>query len=147
MRSQALTLAAVLLLVAGPAFAGATQEANKKTVIAFYEAGLNQKDFAKAAQYFGPRYIQHNPNAADGPEGFKRFVEFLREKFPQSHSEIKQVFADGDYVILHVHAVREPGTRGNAIVDIFRLENGKIVEHWDVVQPIPDHAANANGMF
>ena len=147
MRPQAFTLAAVLLLVAGPAFAGATQEANKKTVIAFYEAGLNQKDFAKAAQYFGPRYIQHNPNAADGPEGFKRFVEFLREKFPQSHSEIKQVFADGDYVILHVHAVREPGTRGTAIVDIFRLENGKIVEHWDVVQPIPDHAANANGMF
>jgi predicted SnoaL-like aldol condensation-catalyzing enzyme len=147
MRPQAFTLAAVLLLVAGPAFAGATQEANKKTVIAFYEAGLNQKDFAKAAQYFGPRYIQHNPNAADGPEGFKRFVEFLREKFPQSHSEIKQVFADGDYVILHVHAVREPGTRGNAIVDIFRLENGKIVEHWDVVQPIPEHAANANGMF
>jgi predicted SnoaL-like aldol condensation-catalyzing enzyme len=147
MRSQAFTLAAVLLLVAGPAFAGATQEANKKTVIAFYEAGLNQKDFAKAAQYFGPRYIQHNPNAADGPEGFKRFVEFLREKFPQSHSEIRQVFADGDYVILHVHAVREPGTRGNAIVDIFRLENGKIVEHWDVVQPIPEHAANANGMF
>ncbi len=147
MRSQAFILAAVLLLVAGPAFAGAQQEANKKTVIAFYEAGLNQKDFAKAAQYFGPRYIQHNPNAADGPEGFKRFVEFLREKFPQSHSEIKQVFADGDYVILHVHAVREPGTRGNAIVDIFRLENGKIVEHWDVVQPIPEHAANANGMF
>jgi predicted SnoaL-like aldol condensation-catalyzing enzyme len=57
------------------------------------------------------------------------------------------VFADGDYVILHVHAVREPGTRGNAIVDIFRLEDGKIVEHWDVVQPIPEKAANANGMF
>jgi predicted SnoaL-like aldol condensation-catalyzing enzyme len=147
MRPQAFTLAAVLLLFAVPAFAGAQQEANKKTVIAFYEAGLNQKDFAKAAQYFGPRYIQHNPNAGDGPEGFKRFVEFLREKFPQSHSEIKQVFADGDYVILHVHAVREPGTRGNAIVDIFRLENGKIVEHWDVVQPIPEHTANANGMF
>jgi predicted SnoaL-like aldol condensation-catalyzing enzyme len=147
MRPKAFALAAALLLVATPAFAGAQQEANKKTVIAFYEAGLNQKDFAKAAQYFGPRYIQHNPNAADGPEGFKRFVEFLREKFPQSHSEIKQVFADGDYVILHVHAVREPDTRGNAIIDIFRLENGKIVEHWDVVQPIPDHAANANSMF
>jgi predicted SnoaL-like aldol condensation-catalyzing enzyme len=57
------------------------------------------------------------------------------------------VFADGDDVILHVHAVREPGTRDNAIVDIFRLEDGKIVEHWDVVQPIPEKAANANGMF
>jgi len=135
------------LLAAAPAFAGPRQEANKKTVIAFYEAGINQKDFAKASQYFGPRYTQHNPNAADGPEGFKRFIDFLREKFPQSHSEIKQVFADGDYVILHVHAVREPGTRGNAIVDIFKLERGKIVEHWDVVQPIPEQAANPNGMF
>jgi predicted SnoaL-like aldol condensation-catalyzing enzyme len=57
------------------------------------------------------------------------------------------VFADGDYVILHVHAVRVPGTRGNAIVDIFKLENGKIVEHWDVIQEIPGEAANPNGMF
>jgi predicted SnoaL-like aldol condensation-catalyzing enzyme len=69
------------------------------------------------------------------------------EKFPASRSEITRVFADGDYVILHLHAVREPGTRGNAIVDIFKLENSKIVEHWDVVQPIPEKAANANGMF
>ena len=53
----------------------------------------------------------------------------------------------GDYVIVHVHAVREPGTRGNAIIDIFRLENGKVVEHWDVIQPVPEKAANNNGMF
>jgi len=138
---------AALLLAATPAFAGPEQEANKETVIAFYEAGINQKDFAKASQYFGPRYTQHNPNAADGPEGFHRFIDFLREKFPQSHSDIKQAFADGDYVILHVHAVREPGTRGNAIVDIFKLEHGKIVEHWDVIQPIPEQSANGNGMF
>ena len=80
----------------------------------------------------GNRYVQHNPNAADGPEGFRKFIGFLREKFPNSKSEIKRSFVDGDYVILHVHAVREPGTRGNAIIDIFKLENGKIVEHWDV---------------
>ncbi len=146
MRSSVLAFA-VLLLAASPAFAGPEQEANKATVIAFYEAGLNQKDFAKAAQYIGSRYTQHNPNAADGPEGFHRFIDFLRAKFPQSHSEIKQAFADGDYVILHVHAVREPGTRGSAIVDIFKLERGKIVEHWDVVEPIPEQSANGNGMF
>jgi predicted SnoaL-like aldol condensation-catalyzing enzyme len=143
-----LCLAAALALPAPAALADtAQQEANKKTVLEFYEAGINQKDFAKASQYFGPRYTQHNPNAADGPEGFKRFVDFLKEKFPKSHSDIKQVFADGDYVILHVHAVREPGARGSAIVDIFKLENGKIVEHWDVIQPIPEQSANTNGMF
>jgi predicted SnoaL-like aldol condensation-catalyzing enzyme len=137
------------LLFSGAASAAdtATQEANKKAVVAFYDKGLNQKDFEAASKYFGPRYVQHNPNAADGIEGFKGFVNFLREKFPDSHSEIKQVFADGDYVILHVHAVREKGTRGNAIIDIFKLENGKIVEHWDAVQPIPEKSANTNTMF
>ena len=77
---------------------------------------------------------------------FRKFIGFLREKFPNSHSEIKRSFADGDYVILHVHAVREPGTRGNAIVDIFKLEDGKIVEHWDVIQPVPENRANVNTM-
>jgi predicted SnoaL-like aldol condensation-catalyzing enzyme len=129
-----------------PALA-ADLEANKKAVLEFYEAGLNKKDFEAAAKYFGPKYIQHNPGAPDGIEGFKTFVIFLKEKFPQSHSEIKKVFADGDHVILHVHAVREPGTRGRAIVDIFRLENGKIVEHWDVAQDIPDKMPHNNGMF
>jgi len=122
-------------------------EANKKTVLEFYEQGLNKKDFEAAAKYFGPKYIQHNPGAPDGIEGFKGFLGFLREKFPNSKSEIKKVFADGDYVILHVHAVREPGTRGRAIVDIFRLEQGKIVEHWDVAQDIPEKMPHNNGMF
>ena len=127
---------------------GADLERNKKNVLDFYEKGLNQKDFAAASKHFGATYIQHNPVAADGPEGFRAFVEFLRAKFPQSKSEIKRVFAEGDYVILHVHAVREPGTRGAAIVDIFRLDaDGRIVEHWDVRQDIPEKAANNNGMF
>jgi predicted SnoaL-like aldol condensation-catalyzing enzyme len=109
--------------------------------------GHQPEGLRAASQHFGNRYVQHNPGAPDGPEGLKAFLGFLKEKFPQSRSEIKRVFADGDYVILHVHAVREPGTRGSAIVDIFKLEGGKIVEHWDVVQPIPDKAANNNGMF
>jgi predicted SnoaL-like aldol condensation-catalyzing enzyme len=125
----------------------AQQEANKKAVMEFYDKAINQKDFEAVAKYFRPHYIQHNPTARDGIEGFKAFLAFLREKFPNAHSEIKRAFADGDYVILHVHAVREPGTRGAAIVDIFRLENGKIVEHWDVRQDIPEKAANDNGML
>ena len=144
------TLVAVaLLLAASPSLApaGEREEANKKAVVEFYDKAINQKDFEAAAPYFGSRYVQHNPNAPDGIEGFKAFLGFLREKFPQSRSEIKRVLADGDYVILHVHAVRTPGERGSAIVDVFKLENGKIVEHWDVIQEIPEKAANNNGMF
>jgi predicted SnoaL-like aldol condensation-catalyzing enzyme len=122
-------------------------ERNKKIVTELYNAALNEKDFEKARRYLGDKYIQHNPTAADGPEGLKAFIAFLREKFPNNKSEIKRIFAEGDYVIVHVHAVREPGTRGNAIIDIFRLEGDKVVEHWDVVQPIPEKAANDNGMF
>jgi predicted SnoaL-like aldol condensation-catalyzing enzyme len=145
-----LAAAALALLVATPAASAADakqMEENKKTVAAFYDAALNKKDFDAAAKFLGPRYTQHNPVAADGPEGFKAFIAFLKDKFPNNRSEIKRIFADGDYVIVHVHAVREPGTRGNAIIDIFKLENGKVVEHWDAVQPIPEKAANNNGMF
>ncbi|MFO1085383.1 MAG: nuclear transport factor 2 family protein [Reyranellaceae bacterium] len=136
---------ALLFMATGPALAD--PEVNKKVVLDFYEKGLNQKDFEAAAQHFGPRYIQHNPNAPDGIEGFKAFIALRKEKFPNARSEIKRVFAEGDFVILHVHGVREPGERGVAIVDIFRLEKGKIVEHWDVVQPVPEKPANGNGMF
>jgi predicted SnoaL-like aldol condensation-catalyzing enzyme len=141
-----LILLIMLSTTAMPAVA-ADLEANKKAVVEFYEAALNRKDLDAAVKYFGPHYIQHNPGAQDGIEGFKAFVTFLHDKFPNAHSEIKRVFADGDYVILHVHAVREPGTRGRAIVDIFRLEDGKIVEHWDVVQDIPEKMPHNNGMF
>jgi predicted SnoaL-like aldol condensation-catalyzing enzyme len=143
------SLAAFALLLARPALAADAKqmEENKKIIAEFYDAALNQKDFEKASKYLGSRYTQHNPVAADGPEGLKGFLAFLKDKFPNNRSEIKRIFADGDYVIVHVHAVREPGTRGNAIIDIFKLENGKVVEHWDVIQPIPEKAANNNGMF
>jgi predicted SnoaL-like aldol condensation-catalyzing enzyme len=122
-------------------------EANKNTVMAFFEAGLNKKDFDAASKFFGERYVQHNPLSADGIDGFKAFLSFLMETFPQLRGNIKRVFAEGDYVIMHTHGVRVPGQRGSAIVDIFKLEDGKIVEHWDVIQPIPENAINQNGMF
>ncbi len=150
MTGIALALAAATLAVTAlpvRAADGPQQEINKKNVVEFYEKAINQKDFEAASKHLGSRYTQHNPIAADGPEGLKAFLQFLREKFPNARSEIKRVFADGDYVILHVHAVREPATRGSAIVDIFKLENGKIVEHWDVRQDVPEKAANSNGMF
>lgn len=123
------------------------QEINKRIVTAFYHQALNEKDFKKASTYLGAQYIQHNPHASDGREGLEAFIKYLREEYPNSKSNIKRVFADGDYVILHVHSVRIPGERGRAIVDIFRIENQKIVEHWDVIQEIPEQLANSNGMF
>ncbi len=149
MLKKLLALSAASLVLSTPLFALSANEMelNKKTVVDFYNKAINQKDFAAASQYLGNRYTQHNPNVADGPEGFKKALEYLREHYPDSHSEIKRVFADGDYVILHVHSIREPGTRGRAIFDLFKLENGKIVEHWDTVQDIPEASANDNSMF
>ena len=137
------------LALASAAHAGESvqEQANIKAVKAFYDVALNRLDYEAASKYLGAGYKQHNPTAADGPEGLKGFIAYLKANFPQTHSEITQAFADGDYVILRVHAVRVPGTLGNAIVDIFRLQDGKVVEHWDSVQPIPDKAANNNGMF
>jgi predicted SnoaL-like aldol condensation-catalyzing enzyme len=145
-----IALAVAILALATPAARAAgdaQEERNKKIVLDFYQKAINEKDFEAASKHFGGRYTQHNPIVADGPEGLKALLEYLRANVPSLHSEIKRVFADGDYVILHVHSIREPGTRGRAIVDIFKLENGKIVEHWDVIQDIPEKAANPNGMF
>ncbi len=140
--------AAALVLMACSGYgADARQEDNKKIVMEFYDKAINQKDFEAASKYLGPVYIQHNQNAADGAGGLKAFIRSLREKFPNARSEVKRVFVDGDYVILHVHAVRTPGTRGMAIVDIFRLKNGKIEEHWDAHEDIVEKPANGNGMF
>ena len=141
------TIVLGLLLMHNAVQAGPMQDDNKKAVVDFYEKAINQKDIEAASKYLGARYIQHNQHATDGAEGLRNFLAFLREKHPRSYSTIKRVFADGDFVILHVHAVRDPGTRGMAVVDIFRLENGKIVEHWDVHEDIIDKPANGNGMF
>lgn len=120
---------------------------NIEIALAFYEAALNRHDFEEASQYLGPTYTQHNPNALDGKEGFAGFLGWLRENHPQSCGIIKRTWADGDYVIMHVLERRHPDDRGDAVVDIFRFENGKIVEHWDVTQAIPEQLAHSNGMI
>ena len=122
----------------------------RDVVLAFYEAALNAKDVEETKKFLGDVYIQHNPAVADGPEGLLRFVRFRRERFPESHSEVKRVIAEGDLVVLHVHSVLVPGTPGRNIVDIFRVEGDKVVEHWDVIQHIPEELfppLNDNGLF
>ena len=100
-----------------------------------------------ALAHLGPTYRQHNPTVADGIEGWKAFILWLKAKRPDFRVEIKRVVAEGDLVMLHVHMVLDATDRGRAGVEIFRLENGRIVEHWDVLQAIPETAANANTMF
>jgi len=121
--------------------------ANKRVVTAFYEAAINRKDYDRAVTFLGSQYKQHNPTAGDGAAGLKSFIDFLKAKFPSQHGEIKQIIAEGDLVALHVHSTRGDGTPGRAVVDIFRVEHGKVVEHWDVIQDIPEKSANGNGMF
>lgn len=123
------------------------REANKRTVLAFYDAALNRLDIDEAATYLGPHFIQHNPRSKDGVEGFRALLQDVKKQFPGLRSDVKRAFADGDFVMLHVHVRLQPQEPGLAIVEIFRLEQGRIVEHWDVRQPVPETAANTNGMF
>ena len=125
-----------------------TPEENKRLVREYYELAFNAQQPEEAvARYQGPYYRQHNPQAADGGEPFIGFVRYMAGAYPQMRIDIKRLVAEGDLVVTHSHLVREPGDRGQAVVDIFRLENGKIVEHWDVLQDVPEQAANTNTMF
>jgi predicted SnoaL-like aldol condensation-catalyzing enzyme len=123
---------------------------SRDIVVRFYEAALNEKNPDKARSFLGDNYIQHNPNVPDGIDGFLRFIRFRREKYPNARNEIKRVIADGDLVALHVHSVVIPNSPGRMIVDIFRVQDGKVVEHWDVIQEIPVALfppLNDNGLF
>jgi predicted SnoaL-like aldol condensation-catalyzing enzyme len=123
-------------------------EKNKKTVLAFYTRAFNDHEPADAvAQYVGSQYIQHNPDTPDGADAFvKSTLDFIARS-PGVHVDIKRVIAEGDFVATHNLVTTSPDSRGLAGIDIFRLENGKIVEHWDARQPVPEKMANRNGMF
>src|SRR5215213_9769581 len=123
-------------------------EGNKQTVMGFYTVAFNDKQPAEAvARYVGSQYIQHNPLAGDGAEAFIQFVTGFLAQVPQLSVEIKRTIAEGDFVVTHCLLKMSPEDRGTAVMDIFRLEGGKIVEHWDVLQPVPETAANDNTMF
>ena len=123
-------------------------ETNKKNVIAFYEMMFNDCKPAEAIEtYAGDMYIQHNPHVGDGKQAFIDYFERMAAEYPGKYVKIKRAFAEGNHVILHCHQVWPEGLE-YAGIDIFRLdEAGKVVEHWDVLQELPDHSANENGMF
>jgi len=120
--------------------------ANKKLVVDFYRTVFIEKRVVEGFErYVAPEYVQHNPLLATGREPAVKFLSSRMTR--ESISDIKRVVAEGDLVVLHVHSRANLSDRGRAVVDIFRVTNGKIVEHWDVIQPVPDKAANPNTMF
>ena len=124
------------------------QEKNKTVVKDFYHLALNlNKPEEAVARYLGPCYLQHNPTAGDGPGPFIAFVKGFFQAFPSLHFDFRRFIAEGDLVVVHSHLVRNPNDRGMAVMDIFRLEQGKIVEHWDVLQEVPESSVNSNTMF
>jgi predicted SnoaL-like aldol condensation-catalyzing enzyme len=120
---------------------------NKRIVLEFYDLVVNRKDFASAQRFIGDRYRQHNPLVEDGPEGLGRFIAGLQTDYSEARSKVRRVVAEGDFVVLHVQSARTSADQ-RAIVEIFRLlPDGRIDEHWDVIQPVPGTSANPNGMF
>jgi predicted SnoaL-like aldol condensation-catalyzing enzyme len=118
---------------------------NKELITRYYDLALNRKDFTAARAYIGPYYRQHSTYGADGPEGLGEFVEWAKVNLPDLHVDFVRIIADGDYVLMHNRGKNSPGTK--AVVDIFRIEDGKVVEHWDVLQDVPPTSRNGNTMF
>lgn len=121
---------------------------NKKIVTDFYEGVFLKHQVQEYSdRYIGNQYIQHNPHVPDGKAPFVNYFTGYFKENPQVKNVIKRAIAEDDLVVLHVHSSQNAQDRGEAIVDIFRVENGKIVEHWDVQQAVPEQSANRNTMF
>lgn len=123
-------------------------EKNKQTAVAFYQLMFNDCSPMEAISlYVGDTYIQHNPHVGDGKDGFISYFERMAIKYPGKHVTIKRIVAENDLVVLHCFQ-QWPGDSDYAGIDIFRFDhNGKIVEHWDVLQIVPEESKNDNGLF
>ncbi len=148
--SLSLLAGATAALAAAPQTAPrdlAAEERNRELVVTFYDRFFNKHEVAEAAKVVADDYIQHNPHVPDGKEPFVSFFTDLFKKNPEAKVKIVRSAVDRDLVYLHSHSTRGADDRGRAVVDIFRVKDGKIVEHWDVIQAVPEKAANDNTMF
>lgn len=147
-RILAAALCTPLLGFGGSALADGHSDANKKLVLeAVTMLFIDHKVDQAVDTYFAPDYIQHNPLVATGAAPMRAFFKGFYAANAASTVEISHVLADGDLVAVHYRFKVKPEDRGMAVVDIFRVENGKIKEHWDVGEPVPEKSANNNGMF
>lgn len=125
----------------------ATEEANLKLVVNFYEQFFNEHEVTRAAEVVSENYKQHNPEVPDGKKPFVDYFSQFFKETAQSKARIVRTATSGDLVWLQVHSTSSPSDRGQAVLDIFRVKNGKIVEHWDIIQDVPAQSANENSMF
>jgi len=123
------------------------EERNLQHVLDMFHRVLVPLDSSQVDRYIAPDYIQHSQMAAPGVDSLKRFLDARRDDSPDAEQRLKRAFVDGDHVILHYHVMRFTGDPGFAVIDIFRLRDGMIVEHWDCVQDVPVDSPNPNGMF
>jgi predicted SnoaL-like aldol condensation-catalyzing enzyme len=123
------------------------EEKNLKLVLDFYDVLINGRQYDRASEFLHDDYVQHKPEVETGAKGVVDFVRSIYEKAPGHEARIVRSFVDGDHVILHVHIMNAVEATDLAVMDIFRVEKGKLVEHWDVAAPISGTARNDNGVF
>jgi predicted SnoaL-like aldol condensation-catalyzing enzyme len=125
-----------------------SRQRNKSLVRDFLDTVFNKHQVDEGiARFMGPTYTQHNPAVSDGVEGFRVFFRAFFKERPEASFTIKRLYCEDNFVTVHAHWKDRPADRGHAVMDIFRVENGRVVEHWDVMQPIPEKLAHDNTMF
>jgi predicted SnoaL-like aldol condensation-catalyzing enzyme len=123
------------------------EQRNLDHVLGMFREVLQPLDADQVDRYISPDYIQHSPMAAPGRDSLKAFLRMVRAASPNSSQRLLRAFVDGDHVILHYHVKKDPEDRGFVVMDIFRLSNGMVIEHWDCVQDVPAHSPNPIAMF
>lgn len=123
------------------------EQANLDFCTRMYHEMLFRFDASRIDEFLADDYIQHSTAASEGKEGLRAFFTDRAGRFGDISFAIKASFVDGDFTIFHIHTVRFPGDPGMSIIDYFRLEDGKVKEHWEVLQEIPEVLPHSNGIF